>query len=165
MDVLIRAATADDYEVLCKLFEEVDALHRQNLPQIFQKPPGAAREQEYYQGLLADENVGFFIAEMEGEPVGFVCAMIRDTPPIPILVPRRFAMVDSIGVKSGLRRCGIGSMLMQHIHRWAISKGATAIELNVYEFNEGAISFYQSLGYETLSRRMSKPLIAAETSG
>jgi diamine N-acetyltransferase len=47
---------------------------------------------------------------------------------------------------------------MDKVHEWAIAKGATAIELNVYEFNKTAISFYQRLGYETLSRKMSKVL-------
>jgi len=46
--VVIREAAADDYEVLCELFDEVDALHRDNLPQIFQKPTGPVWEQETY---------------------------------------------------------------------------------------------------------------------
>jgi len=47
---------------------------------------------------------------------------------------------------------------MDTVHKWAIAKGATAIELNVYEFNKTAIAFYEALDYETLSRRMSKVL-------
>jgi hypothetical protein len=31
-------------------------------------------------------------------------------------------------------------------------------EPNVYEFNQTALSFYQRLGYEALSRKMSKAL-------
>ena len=49
-------------------------------------------------------------------------------------------------------------MLMHKMQAWAIEKGATSIELNVYEFNETAISFYEKLGYRTLSRKMSKEL-------
>ena len=45
---------------------------------------------------------------------------------------------------------------MEKMQAWAIAKGATSIELNVYEFNEAAISFYESLGYQALSRKMSK---------
>ncbi|MCP4426179.1 MAG: hypothetical protein GY803_16940 [Chloroflexi bacterium] len=74
MEAIIRKARSEDYEVLCKRFDEIDALHRVNLPDIFQKPNGAVREQDYYLGLLADENVGFFVAGANEEFIGFVHA-------------------------------------------------------------------------------------------
>jgi diamine N-acetyltransferase len=162
---IIREAAADDYEVLCELFDEVDALHRDNLPQIFQKPTGPVWEQEHYRGLLTDEDVGLFVAEVNERAVGFVHAFIRDTPAIPILVPRRVAIVNSLGVKSDYRGGGIGRMLMHRIDEWAMVKGAVAIELNVHEFNRGAISFYRKLGYDTVSEKMSKLLDSARAAG
>jgi GNAT superfamily N-acetyltransferase len=165
VEVVIREAAAEDYEVLCELFDEVDALHRDNLPQIFQEPTGPVREQEYYRGLLTDENVGLFVAEVNKSAVGFVHAFIRDTPAIPILVPRRCAIVDSLGVKSDFRGGGIGRMLMHRIDEWAMVKGAVAIELNVYEFNRDTISFYRKLGYDTVSEKMSKLLDKARAAG
>ncbi len=108
--------------------------------------------------MITDENVGLFLAEVNGSAVGFVHGVVRDTPAIPILVPRRYAIVDSIGVTSGFRGGGIGRMLMERIHAWAVAKGASAIELNVHAFNSGAISFYRKLGYETVSQRMSRSL-------
>jgi diamine N-acetyltransferase len=158
METVIREATADDYEILCELFDEVDALHRDHLPHIFRKQTGPVREQAYYQGLITDENVGLFLAEVNGSAVGFVHAVIRDAPALPIFVPRRYAVVDNLGVKSDFRCGGIGWKLMQRIHDWAIVKGASAIELNVHAFNWGAISFYRKLGYETVSQRMSQSL-------
>jgi ribosomal protein S18 acetylase RimI-like enzyme len=158
MEAIIREATADDYEVLCELFDGVDALHRDHLPHIFHKPTGPVREQAYYRGLITDENVGLFLAEVNGSAVGFVHGIMWDTPAIPILVPRRYAIVDSIGVKSDFRGGGSGRMLIQQIHAWAIAKGATAIELNVHAFNTGAINFFRKLGYEAVSQRMSQSL-------
>ena len=158
MEVSIRKATAEDYNALCELFDEVDALHRGNLPHIFQKPNGPVREHDYYWGLITDENVGLFVAEVGEKLVGFVHSVIRDAPAIPVFVPRRYAIVDSIGVKSEFQNHGIGRMLMDTVHEWAIAKGATAIELNVYEFNKTAIAFYQRLGYETRSRKMGRTL-------
>jgi GNAT superfamily N-acetyltransferase len=103
-------------------------------------------EQEYYRGLLADKNVGLFVAEVNKSAVGFVHAFIRGTPAIPILVPRRCAIVDGLGVKSGFRGDGTGRMLMHRIDEWAMVKGAVAIELNVYEFNRDTISFLPQAG-------------------
>jgi len=165
MEISIRKATADDYNSLCKLFNEGDALHRENLPHIFQKPNGAAREKDYYLGLIADENVALLVAEAGGDLVGFVHAIVRDTPAIPVIVPRRYAIVDGIVVKSGFQNHGIGRILMDKMQEWATAKGATSIELNVYEFNETAISFYERLGYQTLSRKMSKEIKKDKTDG
>ena len=160
--ITIREATAGDYDVLCGIMDEVDILHRDRLPHIFQKPIGPVREKEYILGLLADENTSLLIAEVDGQVAGFVHTMVRDTPPIPVLVPRRQAFVDSLAVKQEFHRHGIGRALMDHAHRWAVAKGAADIELNVFEFNQPAIAFYQALGYETSRRRMAKDLSQGE---
>jgi ribosomal protein S18 acetylase RimI-like enzyme len=154
MELILREATVDDYAVLCELFDEVDALHRDSLPQIFQKPTGTARDQEYCLGLIADDNVGLFVAEENEKVIGFVHALIIDTQSIPVLVPRRYAIVDNLVVKLEFQNRGIGRQLMNKIHAWIAAKDAESIELNVYAFNQGAIRFYQKLGYDTLSIRM-----------
>ena len=158
MEISVRKATVDDYNALCELFDEIDALHRVNLPHMFQKRSGAAREQDYYLALIADENVALLVAEAGEKLVGFIHAIVRDTPGFPVLVPRRYAIVDGIVVKSGFQKHGIGKVLMDKMQEWAIARGAASIELNVYEFNETAISFYERLGYQTLSRKMSREL-------
>ena len=165
MKVSVRKATADDYKPLCELFDEGDAWHRDNLPRIFQKPLGPIRERDYYLGLISDENVGVFVAESGKQLVGFVHAIVRDAPSLPIFVPRHYAVVDSIVVKSSYQNQGTGRNLMNKIRDWALTKGASSIELNVYEFNETAISFYERLGYQTLSRKMTKDLKTDEEAG
>jgi ribosomal protein S18 acetylase RimI-like enzyme len=158
MEISVRKAIAEDYISLCELFDEIDALHREALPHIFQIPNGAAREKDYYLGLIADEKVALLVAEAGGSLVGFVHAIARDTPAFPVFVPRRYALVDSIVVRSGFQNHGIGRILMDKMQEWAVAIGATSIELNVYEFNQTAISFYERLGYQTYSQKMSKEL-------
>jgi ribosomal protein S18 acetylase RimI-like enzyme len=165
MKVRIRKAAAGDYNPLCRLFDELDAWHREHLPHLFQKPGDPVRERDYYLGLISDENAGVFVAETGRELVGFVHAILRDAPSHPIFVPRHYVIVESILVKSSYQDQGAGRILMNKIQDWAFSKGASSIELNVYEFNETAISFYKKLGYQTLSRKMSKDLKADEEAG
>lgn len=158
METHIRKATANDYDNLCELFNEIDALHRVNLPHIFQKPNGAAREKDYYLGLVADENIGLFVVEADEELIGFVHVLIRDTPIFPVIIPQHYAVIDGIGVKSEFQNHGIGKILMEKAQEWAATNGAVFIELNVYEFNKNAISFYERLGYQVSSRRMRKSI-------
>ena len=47
---------------------------------------------------------------------------------------------------------------MRKAEEWAAGRGASPIDLNVYEFDQGAQAFYKHLGYTTLSRKMSKTL-------
>jgi ribosomal protein S18 acetylase RimI-like enzyme len=158
MGIRIRQATPQDYEALLPLFEDVDALHRQHHPERFQKPAGPARERDFFLTALADEQVGFFVAEVSGELVGHIHVVVRDTPPVPILKPRRLAHIDEIVVKAAYRGRGVGHLLMEQAEAWARTNGATAIELGVYEFNQEAQAFYRDLGYTTFHRRMGKAL-------
>jgi GNAT superfamily N-acetyltransferase len=141
MDLVIREATPFDYEKLCELFDGVDKLHRDYLPQRFQEPTGPARDKEFILGLLADQTVEVFVAENDGILLGFVQVAVKDSPPMSIFVPRCYVVVDNLEVKEDFRQQGIGQKLMDKVHRWAISKGASDIELNVYEFNQEAIVF------------------------
>jgi ribosomal protein S18 acetylase RimI-like enzyme len=156
MAIAIRAATAQDYDDLCALIDEVDALHRDNLGHLFQKPGGPIRDKDYILGLIADEDVGLFVAEAVGVVIGLVHVAVCESPPIPIFVPRRYAVVENLVVGQGFRQAGVGRALMEQAHQWAGAQGAAEVELTVYDFNEAARAFYESLGYETRSRHMCK---------
>jgi ribosomal protein S18 acetylase RimI-like enzyme len=165
VEIIIRPARARDYDDLCNLIDTADALHHRHLPHIFRKPRSPARDVAYIVGLISDPDTALFVAEVEGQLAGFVTVLVRDASPIPVLVPRRLAIVDNLAVRRDLRRHGIGRALMHKAQRWASARGATAVELNVYEFNEAAIAFYEALGYEKFSRRMSTPLRPEEDRG
>ena len=158
MDVRIRQATPQDYEALLPLFEDIDALHRQQHPERFQKPAGPARDRDFFLTALADEQAGFFVAEVSGELVGHVRVIVRDTPPVPILKPRRFAHIDEIVVRAAYRGRGVGHLLMEQAEAWARSQGAVSIELGVYAFNHEAQEFYRGLGYAPFHLLMNKNL-------
>ena len=157
-DVTIRGARPQDYNPLLELFDAVDTLHSDNLPNIFQRFPGPARDKGYFYSLLSDEEAAVFIAEVANEITGFILAFVRETPPIPVFIPARIVLISDIAVRTKFRRLGIGSQLMDRVCSWAESKGAIAIELNVYAFNQDAIEFYKSIDFEIISLRMRKSL-------
>lgn len=156
MDIRIREAGSRDYEALCLLFEQLDEIHRRELPHIFRKPAGPARGRAYIEEILGDPDVCILLACAGEQPVGFVTGMLRDTPAIDLLVPARLVVVDNLYVDSEYRRSGLGRGMMQAIEAWAKRSGAEYVELHVYEFNTQAVAFYERLGYTTLSRRMRK---------
>ena len=154
MGVLIREATLQDYIGLCELFAEIDALHAQALPQVFQTVDGPARSRAYLRSLLDGADSALFVADQGGRLVGMVDVRIQSAPDIPIMVPRRYAVIDAIVVREAHRRSGIGRALMERAHEWVRAQGVDEIALNVWEFNAGAIAFYEGLRYTTVLRRM-----------
>jgi ribosomal protein S18 acetylase RimI-like enzyme len=154
MEVNVRRATEDDYEALCELWAQADGYHAAALPQVFRRPEGYARARAFVTAAVADQETGFFVAELSGQVIGLVRVTIRRAPDVPCFVPRRYAFIEEVVVREGFRGRGFGRLLLEHAHRWARQHGVDQIELSVYEFNTGAIRLYQQLGYATLSRRM-----------
>lgn len=154
MNAVIRRATVADYEALCSIWAEVDGLHADALPHLFRRIEGPERSHEHVADLLADDNTAILVAEQAGEMVGVVTVVVRTAPAHPMFVPRIWADIEDISVRSAHRRRGIGRALMDAAHDWARQRGITAVELTVWEFNEDARSFYEELGYTTQRRRM-----------
>jgi len=156
MEFSIREAVTADYEGMCEVFEEIDACHREALPHIFQKPDRIARTREYISDIIACKDAALFVAEYKSQLIGLVHINVRETPDIPLMVPRRYAVISDLIVKKRFHRFGVGRSLVETAYQWALNKGLTEIELSVWEFNEGAIAFYERLGFTTASRMMWK---------
>lgn len=166
----IRPARVEDYAALCAIFGEGDSLHSTALPDVFCSSGGLARSREYISDALNREDSAIFVAVIQGteqrprterpagQVVGAIHVLVREAPAIPLMVERRFAVIDNITVTRRSRRQGIGRALLEHAERWAQARGVTQVELNVWEFNKTARLFYQRLGYRTISRRLRRQL-------
>ena len=108
--------------------------------------------------LLADEDSAIWVAELQNELVGLLTAEIRTAPAYAIFVQRSWVLIEDLVVRAAHRRRGIGRALMETAHSWAVQRGASDVQLTVWEFNDGARAFYEALGYRTVSRSMSYTL-------
>jgi ribosomal protein S18 acetylase RimI-like enzyme len=154
----VRVAEPADFRAISAIFAEVDRMHEQAHPDLFRQPEQEGRLDEYLLGLVDGPNSTMLVAELGGEVTGFVTVEVREAPPVPVFQPRRFGAINTMAVVPGLRRQGIGRLLFAAAESWAAARGATEIELSVYEFNQGAVRFYEALGYGTVSRRMRRKL-------
>jgi ribosomal protein S18 acetylase RimI-like enzyme len=152
----IREATIADHPGLDALWIEGDLLHHEAWPHVFARPAGNARSRDAVTAMLADPEQSLIVAESDGRIAGFVRVSLRDRRPP--LVPIRFAVVEEIVVAAERRGEGIGSRLMAEAEAWAKNNGTAEVWLDVWEFNESAIGFYASLGYETITLRMRKEI-------
>ncbi len=155
MPLEIREMRSEDCSKVAKLFEALDAYHRENLPTFFREPPVPFRTREFLLDRLGEENVGLFLAKTT-EIVGFVSVTLFDAPPMPIFVPQKRASISDIYVAPEARREGVAKKLMRRAEDWAKSQGAVGMDLTVYDFNVGARKLFEEMGYSVLSSRMSK---------
>jgi len=148
----IRNATITDYVALARLWGEADALHHAALPHVFAPPVHPARSHETIAAILTDPDQCLLVAEVEEKLVGLVHLTLRERRPP--MVPKRFAVIEAIVVSAPHRGSGIERKLMDSAQRRSRDRGAGEVWLDVWEFNAGAIGFYEALGYDTVSRRM-----------
>lgn len=155
MTLIIRPLEINDLQAADGLIAEIHALHCAARPDFFRQVSVPLRDRAFWQSLLDDPNVGLFLALDDEAPAGLIHLVLRETT-LPMLTPRRFVVVDTLIVGSEFRHRGIGRKLMRRAEQWAIEHNADNIELNVFDFNQPAIALYAEMGYEVLSRRMSK---------
>lgn len=113
MHYSIREANREDHKALNELFDEGDRFHREALPYLFQAPDGPARSEEFLSRVVSSDDSLVLIAEHEGLAVGLISLLVKEAPPIPILKPRRYAVVENLYVKEAARRVGIGAALIE----------------------------------------------------
>jgi ribosomal protein S18 acetylase RimI-like enzyme len=154
----VRVASQADYAALGPVFTEAERFHRDALPHVFRPPPGLFPPEPLFRQWANGPHSAVLVADDTGDLVGFVTIRTDSAPAEEILQPRAFAVVDLLAVRSDRQRRGIGRSLMEAAHRWAGQRQLGHVSLNVWEFNQPGISFYQALGYQTVSRRMEHPL-------
>jgi diamine N-acetyltransferase len=152
---IIREAALADHEAISLLYAQVDALHAHGRPDAFQKPP-RPRSIAFLQEHLAQVDAAMFVADIGGV-VGFAFVKLGRPPGDAMHRPRLFAYVEEVVVSADHRRLGVGKALMYRVDGWARDRKVDQIELIVWEFNEEARKFYESLGYTTSYRRMFQP--------
>ncbi|RPI53075.1 MAG: GNAT family N-acetyltransferase, partial [Acidobacteria bacterium] len=123
----IRAAVIGDEERLAKLCSVVQDLHVQSRPDHFRQTqvPELAK---WYKSLLEKPTARIWIAEEQGEAVGYVLAMFQRLPENPFTRARAWCEIDQIAVESNHRRRGIGRALVLRAIAEARAEGIQRVE-------------------------------------
>ena len=154
MNITIREAVISDHESLCRIYEELDTLHRTNHSDLFIQPDGCARAREYVSDILLNSEKALFVAVADGSPVGFAECYVQRSSAFPVVRKREWVQLDNIAVLEAYRAHHIGSLLLKRVAEWAKSRHIDRLELKVYSFNESAIAFYAGKGFKELSKTM-----------
>ena len=149
----VRFATLDDLPRVNELRAQVNALHVAGKPEVF-RPGFSEALQEHLHTLFSAPGHAILVAEGEAGVVGFACMKLVEYPGSPYRLPARYLDVDEFGVDEAARRQGVGRALFEAVRAYAASQGVSRIELNMWEFNQDALAFYEAIGFTTYRRYM-----------
>lgn len=155
MNFKIREAVVTDYFEINNLVVEVHNLHVKNRPDVYVQVDIPLMREEFDR-ILSDKDTKVFVVEDVTTRELTAYSIVKITAPRSIVIfnSSKFAYIDDFCVKSTYQKKGIGRMLFDYIVNYAKSEGATSIQLVVWEFNNDAIKFYETLGMSTRNRRM-----------
>lgn len=140
----IRLAKAADVAAVGTLYEKFYAYNAGQQPAYCR----AAKESGAYpQSVVAGTAGDIFVAETQGELVGFIHVEELETPPFPSVAHHRFGCVVDFYVEPGYRGEGVGKALIQRAKQWGKERRLEYFELMVLEENKIGQSFYAREGF------------------
>ncbi len=142
--MIIRKATKTDYEAIANFAKSVAMHHVKNRPDILKNAPDLSEKE--FKETVKDKNWLILVAEKDGKPVGCCKTLIREIGD-EYWTSMKLLYIYEMYVDPSCRRMGIGAALLDETKRIGKEIGATQIELDVWSFNESAISLYEKAGF------------------
>lgn len=153
MNGIVRFAEYDDLEKINEIRKQVNDLHVKGKPETFKN--GFSEElQNYIYTIFDDPNKKIVIYECGGIICGFAVLNHIKKPETPYMYVRDYLDIDEFGVDEKYRRQGIAREMISFIRSYAKEKGFSRLELNMWEFNQSALEFYEAVGFKTYRRYM-----------
>ncbi|MBR2824602.1 MAG: GNAT family N-acetyltransferase [Clostridia bacterium] len=149
----IHFAQEKDLNRVNELRKQVNDLHVVGKPEVF-KPGFCDELRNYIQTIFRDPEQRIVVAEQDGKICGFAVLHHIYKPENPFMYERDFLDIDEFCVDEAFRRQGVASAMVAFIKNWAKDQGYHRIELNMWEFNQDALAFYEQAGFVTFRRYM-----------
>ena len=153
----VRFANEKDLPAVNRLRREVNDLHVAGRPETF-KPGFCPELENYIHTIMADPALDLVVAEESGEICGFAVLHEFRKPENPYKLADEYLDIDEFGVAEAWRRRGVGMALIDFCRAVARERGFPRLELNMWEFNRGALAFYEAAGFTTYRRFMEMKL-------
>ncbi|HET9587668.1 MAG TPA: GNAT family N-acetyltransferase [Anaerolineales bacterium] len=149
----IRPALSTDSAQLSSLCVHVQSLHAAHHPDIFKTPQSEAFAITFFEGMLADPTISIFIAEADGQALGYILCKLVERDETPFTFAMRYLLIDQISVRPGARQQGVGRALMKQAELLARELAVQKIQLDSWDFNMNAHAFFEHVGFQKFNFR------------
>jgi len=156
-EIIIRPAQKEDYPIINRLLLQLAKQHADQRPDIF-RAKAKTSERSFRKLLKNAEKTPVLVAVQENRVVGHMFAEVIQQKKKHHKQARRIFYIDDLCINETCRRSGIGRKFMEEAALLARVNRCDALELNVFNCNEGAIRFYESLGFSVQRIAMERGL-------
>lgn len=157
MSVIVRTAKKNELDCINELRKMVNELHVNGRPDVFRQ--GFCEElKQYVYNKYDDPNSDVLAAIMNNVICGYAIVEYIERPQSPYNNSRKFYHIEEFGVDENARRKGVATALIDFMKKDALTRGYKKIELNMWEFNDGALTFYEKVGFRTYRRYLDMDL-------
>lgn len=151
----IRLAEYTELDEINVLRKQVNDLHAKGNPEFFKE--GFSKElQDFLVDIWNNEKCKIVVAVDSSRILGYSFFSVAHKKETLYMRGRDYLDIDEICVDKDHRRQGVASSIMKYIENYAKEIGIERIELNLCEFNEEALSFYEKSGFKTYRRYLEK---------
>lgn len=156
----IRVAEASDCSALARLNAEVQRLHAEAEPYIYQQPDDrfeaivAARFCE----LVLNPDWTILVAEIGDQVAGYASLQVLRRGETAFHKAGTVLHIDNLGVQADYRKRGVGSALLERTLVLASSLLADWVTLHVRAANENARAFYARHGFQIMGYHMASSM-------
>ena len=141
----IRRADKNDKKRIEELLSQVLEVHHNVRPDIF-KSGTRKYTSEALDGIIADDTRPIFVAEADGNILGYAFCIFIQHVDDNILTDVKTLYIDDLCVDESARGKGIGRELYNFAVNYAKENGCYNLTLNVWADNVSALGFYEALG-------------------
>ncbi len=146
----VRPGRRDDVAKAARLWVRSAEEHTLYYDPVYATVPDSEKiMRRFLADLSSSSHSCLFVAEREGEVIGFLSGELREGSPA--FKPKTWTAIEDIYVIPRYRSSGIGRTLIEKCQRWAEKKGADGISLQVAAENARARKFYTELGFREVS--------------
>ena len=143
--MIIRRAETKDKARLGELLSQVLLVHHNARPDLFKSGAKKYTDAEL-DAILADAARPIFVAESEGEVLGYAFCIFIQHKDNNILTDVKTLYIDDLCVDENIRGKGIGRSLYNYVVEYAKECECYNVTLNVWADNKPALAFYESIG-------------------
>lgn len=150
----VRLAGVDDAQIISELNNDVQRIHAEALPDLFKQPSDETFPVSVIVDLISNPENYFFIAQVDGEAVGYIYAEIRNLPGNVWRYATSQVYIHHISVQPRHQHKGCGEKLIQAVKSLARDKSIKTVALDVWSFNTRAHVFFAKQGFTNYNERM-----------
>ena len=157
MNMTIRRAKEKDIPRITDLLFQVHKVHSDKRPDIFRRGSKKYNEEEL-KVILRDDARPVFVAEFEGNVLGYAFCVLEEIKDDKSLEDRKSLYIDDICVDEASRGKHVGQALYLFVKEEANRLGCYHVTLNVWSLNPGALRFYEKMGLVPMKTTMEEIL-------